>query len=746
MKKIYFLSFLLNYCLISFGQVKPFIYSSKYNYTIINELSDEFDSLKYPKWFDWDNEMSRDIGLTKMTYSNPNNLIIYKNGNNSFLKIIAKKEYIKATNGWSSTLYEFPYQSGVIKSVASFKYGYFELRAKLPKEKSGCYTAFWLWSSIREDNKSEIDVFETTPIFPYLYPMAMHYGPRSNGFLNNEQTCTHITQNLTDDFHTYGLDWYPDRIDWYIDGKLIKSSSSVGNVSVDILEKMPVILWNVGKHGIEPSKVGDEFLVDYFRYFRRNPIITLNNYDYKRGYWTYQGTTESLDDSLFWIFDNNEISNITIWKDNKYKYIKFKKLVDKPLLKLAANKTYIYNESWIPSIYMNTESSQIVSYDNPSFYYTLPVFKDSCMVMTAHAVSGSSHSEWSIGLIKEDGTIDWSNPQIQWGLSAFFKNLKSGKKYVINHGVYNNYVSWNSIQKEVTVNFDSEFYVEEPIWENNQLNLKTFQVSDNPHSEWHINLIKDDGSLDYSVDQVQWGNFAIFKNLTPGKKYWVVHGNYGNYSPWVQTGKVVQVNLNSNFEFYEPQSIYLNCTGSYLEPIQLVNNILKLNAYSYTSNYKDVWYLYLTDNFFRYNENDLPIQGPLYGKNATFNVAYNKSYMVKHIVYDNKNNSSETRKTIQSLKSDVIIPDDANNIDHLNIKKHLKIYPNPIRDILYVDFNIQNFNEIIEIKILNSNGEIVKTVKTFGNCQIDLLNLSQGLYFINIKNDKFLINDKFIKI
>ena len=74
--------------------------------------------------------------------------------------------------------------------------------------------------------------------------------------------------------------------------------------------------------------------------------------------------------------------------------------------------------------------------------------------------------------------------------------------------------------------------------------------------------------------------------------------------------------------------------------------------------------------------------------------------------------------------------------------KQFDIYPNPSNGL--VTFN-SNFKLNNKIEILNVTGQIVHTVNiTSKNQQIDLRNLSNGLYFIKVSNDKYFKTEKLI--
>jgi beta-glucanase (GH16 family) len=108
-----------------------------------------------------------------------------------------------------------PYNSGVITTQNSFSqfYGYFEMRAELPAG-AGLWPAFWLLP-VNHSWPPELDVFEVLGSDPTTAVVTVH----------SASTGTHTmvasavaTADLSRGFHTFGVNWEPDIIQWYIDG------------------------------------------------------------------------------------------------------------------------------------------------------------------------------------------------------------------------------------------------------------------------------------------------------------------------------------------------------------------------------------------------------------------------------------------------------------------------------------------------------------------------------------------------
>lgn len=126
----------------------------------------------------------------------------------------ADKTITKAAGWWAQ------YTSGMITTQFSFaqQYGYFEMRAKLPKGK-GLWPAFWLLP-VDKSWPPEIDAMEA-----FGEPNI-----RGEGGITKIHYASHernkkcggwvdIGTDITADFHRYGVLWEPDKITYYFDGK-----------------------------------------------------------------------------------------------------------------------------------------------------------------------------------------------------------------------------------------------------------------------------------------------------------------------------------------------------------------------------------------------------------------------------------------------------------------------------------------------------------------------------------------------
>jgi len=113
-------------------------------------------------------------------------------------------------------IWNYRYTSGCISSELTHAqtYGYFEMRAKLPRGK-GYWPAFWLLPK-RDAWPPEIDMLEASGTRPY----GVHCGVLEKPRTAKTPPGVWIDQfiDTSDGFHAYAVDWTPTNIIFYVDG------------------------------------------------------------------------------------------------------------------------------------------------------------------------------------------------------------------------------------------------------------------------------------------------------------------------------------------------------------------------------------------------------------------------------------------------------------------------------------------------------------------------------------------------
>jgi len=128
--------------------------------------------------------------------------------------------YYKTPCEWISSKY-------ITKGKIGFKYGRIEARIKGPVG-AGTWGAFWMLGADIDDRRwpwcGEIDVTELlgkTPdkSYGYLHGLISDYTGRGSA--------VDMPNGFADGYHTYAIDWFPDQIDWYVDGVLFHSEQKL---------------------------------------------------------------------------------------------------------------------------------------------------------------------------------------------------------------------------------------------------------------------------------------------------------------------------------------------------------------------------------------------------------------------------------------------------------------------------------------------------------------------------------------
>ncbi len=141
--------------------------------------------------------------------------------------------------------------AGIVSDRAlAQKYGYFEIRARLPKF-YGTWSAFWLMpynapvAPTGNDAKNaklyggEIDIMEA-PAYArknnQVVQQALHIGDYNRGTGTSTFSMNWLTEDvgdIYDNFHTYGFYWDENMYKFYVDGKCVWTTSynRTGNIS-----------------------------------------------------------------------------------------------------------------------------------------------------------------------------------------------------------------------------------------------------------------------------------------------------------------------------------------------------------------------------------------------------------------------------------------------------------------------------------------------------------------------------------
>ena len=122
---------------------------------------------------------------------------------------------------WNSSTYHYTAgmvmtggRKGVSAPGFTFTYGYAEARVKVPKGR-GLWPAFWLLPASYE-SRPEIDAMEILGDSTNVQHMNFHYRKRDGA--RGDAGLTWAGPDFSAGWHTFGVDWEPEAIVWYVDG------------------------------------------------------------------------------------------------------------------------------------------------------------------------------------------------------------------------------------------------------------------------------------------------------------------------------------------------------------------------------------------------------------------------------------------------------------------------------------------------------------------------------------------------
>lgn len=216
-------------CLLIYGQ-NP---RNDDAWKIIGSGSDEFNgsSVDQTKW-DHARPWSSCYHGATLTKNSTNRIV-----QNGVLSLITRQEESECVD-WDSTTHKKQLTSGALFSKNTYKYGYFEVRCKLPNLKNsastakGFATAFWMWplldwtSNYPTIEWSEIDIAEINNGFN-LHSVNIHYEDLSlsDKWELRKAPDPHDKYLDFSKYHIFGCEWTPDYVNFYIDDILIRSSN-----------------------------------------------------------------------------------------------------------------------------------------------------------------------------------------------------------------------------------------------------------------------------------------------------------------------------------------------------------------------------------------------------------------------------------------------------------------------------------------------------------------------------------------
>ncbi len=171
--------------------------------------------------------------------------------------------------------------SARVNTRKNWTYGYFEARLKLPKGK-GTWPAFWMMPSVWSGwpDGGEIDIMEHVGCVPTEVSSSIHCKSYYHA-IGTQKTAARKIPGVMDEFHTYALEWTPEYIKTYVDGKQLfyynpEDYSQGRNANTWPFDKPFELKLNLawggdwgGMYGVDESCLPATYEIDYVRVFQK---------------------------------------------------------------------------------------------------------------------------------------------------------------------------------------------------------------------------------------------------------------------------------------------------------------------------------------------------------------------------------------------------------------------------------------------------------------------------------------------
>ena len=167
------------------------------------------------------------------------------------------------------------------KNLGDWRYGRFEIRAKLPSGQ-GTWPAVWMlptdnvyggWASSGEIDIMEYVGFDPDRIHANIHTQAFNHS------IGTGRGASRRVDEPDETFHVYAVEWHPDRIDFFVDGERYFSFENSGEGPAEWPFDTPHFLilnaavgggWG-GQQGVDDSIFPQRYYIDYVRVYEEVP-------------------------------------------------------------------------------------------------------------------------------------------------------------------------------------------------------------------------------------------------------------------------------------------------------------------------------------------------------------------------------------------------------------------------------------------------------------------------------------------
>ena len=175
---------------------------------------------------------------------------------------------------------EYTSASLTTQGLAEWKYGRFEVRAKLPNGRGVWPAAWMLGVNIRQvgwPKCGEIDIMEFVGYDPKLVHANIHTAKYNHARGTGKGNQLEISnERVSDTFHTYAVEWHEDRLDFYFDDTNYFTYAKESGAGVEAwpFDQPHYLILNLaiggswgGRQGIDDSIFPQRYEIDYVRVY-----------------------------------------------------------------------------------------------------------------------------------------------------------------------------------------------------------------------------------------------------------------------------------------------------------------------------------------------------------------------------------------------------------------------------------------------------------------------------------------------
>lgn len=161
------------------------------------------------------------------------------------------------------------------KAKKEFRYGNFEVRAKLPIGR-GLWPAFWMLGAnidqVNWPDCGEIDILEYIGKEPKTIYTSLHTKDSHGNTINTKKT---VIDDIETGFHLFAVNWTADKIEFFVDATLIYTFSPEDKTEDIWPFNQPFYLiinlaigGNFGGPEVDDSIFPQEFIIDYIKVYQ----------------------------------------------------------------------------------------------------------------------------------------------------------------------------------------------------------------------------------------------------------------------------------------------------------------------------------------------------------------------------------------------------------------------------------------------------------------------------------------------